>query len=270
MSGPRTHEEEQIQEPASGELTASERLIWTGQRLDPASPLYNMALSIEIPAAIDVPAFRRAFQRVVDETDALRTSFVDEGGRPRRIVRHDVAGAVDVLCQPETKHSDAMVSAALEARTRRIFALDGPLFDCALIERRPDRFVWYLNQHHLITDAWSVGVLHRRLSALYQEAAQGSTQGVATPVTTRFPQFGAYEEYQRALQCSERLASALAYWGAASASGSRSPSLYGDDGPGWPVMSETDRPGAITATGECCRVGAHRLARGDRDRDGPL
>ena len=228
MSGLRTHEEEQIQEPVSGELTASERLIWTGQRLDPASPLYNMALSIEIPAALDVPAFRRAFQQLVDETDALRTSFVEQEGQPRRIVRQGVVGPVDFVPLPEATHGDAAIAATLEARTRRIFALDGPLFDCALIERRPDRFVWYLNQHHLITDAGSVGVLHRRLSTLYQEALAGSMPAVGTAAGSRFPQFAAYDEHQRALRCSERLTRALSYWDAAADSSSRGATLYGN------------------------------------------
>jgi hypothetical protein len=51
--------------PASrpGDLTASEQLIWTGQRLDPASPLYNMALAIELHGAVDVCSFQRAYQR---------------------------------------------------------------------------------------------------------------------------------------------------------------------------------------------------------------
>src|SRR5436190_10374561 len=64
----------------ASELTASEQLIWAGQRLDPAAPLYNMALGLEIATAIDVPAFLRAFQQLVDATDALRTSFIDVDG----------------------------------------------------------------------------------------------------------------------------------------------------------------------------------------------
>ena len=218
------------------ELTASEQLIWTGQRLDPAAPLYNMALSIEIATAIDVPAFLRAFQHLVDATDALRTTFVDIGGRPRRVVRQHVPARVEVLCLAEDDVDDAAVLASLEARTRRVFALDGVLFDCCLIERRRDRFVWYLNQHHLITDAWSVGVLNRRMSALYDAAVgqlrhgplgtldhddeNGDAQGQSVP------QFDAYAEHQRSLHGSARLSRALAYWDGAQ--GSRSVPLYGD------------------------------------------
>jgi amino acid adenylation domain-containing protein len=210
-------------ELTASELTASEQLIWTGQRLDPAAPLYNMALSIEIATALDVPAFLRAFQQLVDTTDALRTSFIEVDGRPRRIVRQHVPARVEVLSLPESDVDDAAVLSILETRTRRVFALDGVLFDCCLIERRRDRFLWYLDQHHLITDAWSVGVLHRRMSALY-EAALGTKPD--DPAGPSFPRFDAYAEHQRSLRGSTRLSRALAHWDAAR--GSRNTPLYGD------------------------------------------
>src|SRR5688500_15193994 len=212
------------------ELTTSEQLIWTGQRLDPAAPLYNMALAVEIATAIDVPVFLRAFQRLVDETDALRTSFVESEGRPRRVVRTRVPAHVEVLCLPESDVDDASVMTVLEARTRRTFSLDEVLFDCCLVERRRDRFLWYLNLHHLITDAWSVGVLHRRMSALYESARErsqsASDEHSVTPHTMSFPQFAAFSRHHASLKGSPRLTRALAHWDAEA--GQRNVPLYGN------------------------------------------
>ena len=230
MSGPPIRGDDARREQVRSELTASEQLIWTGQRLDPDAPLYNMALAIEIATAIDVPAFQRAFQTLVDETDALRTCFVEVDGRPQRVVRHRVTASVEVLRLPDSEIDDASLAAMLEDRTRRSFRLDETLVDCCLIERRRDRFVWYLDQHHLITDAWSVGVLHRRLSALYEAALAGAGDGARdgdqATSTARYPQFGAYVEHQRSLRGSSRLTRALAYWDAATVT--RGPELYGD------------------------------------------
>ena len=85
------------QDRTGSPLTASEQLLWAGQRLDPGAPLYNMALSIEIATALDVPAFRRAFRQLVDATDALRTSFIDVDGQPRRVVGRRVPATVELL-----------------------------------------------------------------------------------------------------------------------------------------------------------------------------
>lgn len=243
MSAPLDREAGTPQVRVGGALTASERLIWTGQQLETSSPLYNMALCIEIPAPLDVHAFSRAFQQLVACTDALRTCFVEEDGQPRRVVRPALSARVEHLQIPQTAMDDAALATMLEARTRRLFPLDGVLFDCTLVERAPARFLWFLNQHHLITDAWSVGILHRRLSALYEKEVRagearetggggGGGGGRDTPSAGSTPQFGAFVEHQEALQGTPRLTKALAHWDGASTRGRRAMALYGRQHPG--------------------------------------
>ena len=91
------------------EPTVSEQLIWAGQRLDPDSPLYNMALAFDLAGAVDVDAFGEAFRQLVAGTDALRTVFVDEGGRPRRRVLDAPDARLELLHLPEEAADDAEV-----------------------------------------------------------------------------------------------------------------------------------------------------------------
>ena len=63
-------------------LTPGERLIWTGQRLDPDVPLYNMAIAWDIDGEIDVEALSEALRRVVEDADALRTVVRIVDGEP--------------------------------------------------------------------------------------------------------------------------------------------------------------------------------------------
>jgi amino acid adenylation domain-containing protein len=215
------------------ELTVSERLIWMGQHLDPDAPLYNMALAFHLAGAVDVGAFREAFGQLIARTDALRTVFVDDGGRPCREILDAAPGGVEFLHLPEPELNDADLDAMLEARTQRVFPLDAPLFDTCLIERRPDRFIWYLNQHHLITDAWSVGVLHRRLAALYGEALARRAGATAVVESNRtYPQFAAYAEHERGLRGSPRLKRALEHWERVGGGALHALRLYGSELPG--------------------------------------
>ena len=65
-----------------------------------------------------------------------------------------------------------------------------------------------------------VGVLHRRLSALYESVLEGNSSAPS------FPRFDAYVEHERSLRGSSRLASAVAHWDAAA--GTWQLPLYGD------------------------------------------
>ena len=60
-------------------LTHSQQQIWVGQRLHPASPLYNMAFAFVFPAALRSDVLLEAWQRVADASDALRTRVEDDG-----------------------------------------------------------------------------------------------------------------------------------------------------------------------------------------------
>ena len=63
-----------------GSLTTAEGLIWLGQRLDPESTLYNMALAVEVSGALDVASLQaalRAVGRHVGNTYSRATDLFD-------------------------------------------------------------------------------------------------------------------------------------------------------------------------------------------------
>lgn len=209
-------------EPAGG-LTSAEQLIWAGQRLDPESPLYNMALAIDIAGTVDFPSLRRAFQMLVDGDDVLRTVFVERKARPRREVRESLAAELELLDMPEPEVTDAEVARTLEERAQRPLPLDAPLFDACVVRRRADRFVLYFNQHHIATDAWSTGVLYRRWGALYEQVIVGEEQPALD-----FPCFADYLQYERELRSSPQLARATQYWERSGSALESEIALYGN------------------------------------------
>ena len=77
-----------VQPAAVGvDLTHSQKHIWIGQRLHPASPLYNMAFAFLFPAELDAELFCEAWHRVAGASDALRTRIVDgDSGASRPVV----------------------------------------------------------------------------------------------------------------------------------------------------------------------------------------
>ena len=65
------------------ELTHLQTLIWTGQHLDPESPVYNTAFRIRIPTAVDPQRFEQAFRYVVSQSTEMRTTIDVRQGLPR-------------------------------------------------------------------------------------------------------------------------------------------------------------------------------------------
>jgi amino acid adenylation domain-containing protein len=168
-------------------LSAGQRLMWIGQRLHPESPLYTMAFAFRIAGAVDHGAFGRAFDALLAATPALRTVIREEAGEPLQAVLRHEPQPLELLDFAVEANPQAALDRWLDARRARSFALDGRLYDSALLRLAPDSYVWYFSQHHIITDVTSVQLLYSAMSELYAQARAGAELAP--------PQFAPYADY---------------------------------------------------------------------------
>ena len=204
-------------------LTSGQFRIWAGQKLDPECPLYNMALEFRIQGNIQLQTFRDAFQALIDRSDALRTVISESDGIPRQIVQNEVNYSVPFEDLSDQAAPLEIARAQLKERSMRIFDLGNCLFDSVLLKIADDDYIWYLNQHHLITDGWSCAILFRRLAEFYQLALGGR-------LNTDAPELPPYQDYQRyELEFKETKSYklAIAYWQEKQSNTDASIELYG-------------------------------------------
>jgi len=161
-------------EAVSVPLTTAQRLLWLGQKLAPDSPLYNMAFLFELNGEIDSAHFQTAFEALVVRCDALRLVIDEVDGVPSQRLLRQLDCTVSILDLSQSVEPYAEVQKWAEARSQERFNLSQKLFDTALIRLGPSRFVWYLNQHHLITDIEALRLVLQRMGALYECAVAGS------------------------------------------------------------------------------------------------
>ncbi|MBI5302111.1 MAG: amino acid adenylation domain-containing protein [Chloroflexi bacterium] len=188
-------------------LTNTQFLIWLGQKLDPDAPLYNMIQAFAFDGAIDRAAFQRAFQALINQSDALRTVVVELDGAPQQRVLPQLDYAVEWIDLSRADDPPAAFAEWLDARRARVCDLRARLFESCLVQLAPARFVWYLNQHHLITDGWSFVVVYKRMAELYARALQNDLRDLPAR-----PTFREYADYERAFRATPQFAQADAYW----------------------------------------------------------
>jgi amino acid adenylation domain-containing protein len=148
-------------------LTHSQRGIWIGQSLAPRSPLYNMAFAFVFPPGVDERAFREAWQRVADASDALRTRIGGDEGQEPRLVLSPGGPSTEIVALEPAGEPEAAFRRWCEERCARPLPLDDSLVDSVLVRFGDGRTGWYLNQHHLVTDAFSTALLYREVGAQY-------------------------------------------------------------------------------------------------------
>ena len=188
-------------------LTRSQYAIWLGQKLNPDAPLYNMAVAFDIKGSIDAQIFRRSFQQLVEKSDALRSVIREIDGIPQQIVLPEIAYRMDLLDFSAIHDSPKEFADWSEERRRQLFNLDERLFDTTLIKLSADRFVWYLNLHHLITDGVTTALLYQRMCEFYKHAAAGNISEIGS-----LPRYSDYIAFEKNFRKSPEGDNVSSYW----------------------------------------------------------
>ncbi|MFB4394932.1 MULTISPECIES: amino acid adenylation domain-containing protein, partial [unclassified Pseudomonas] len=194
--------------PARLPLSFAQQRLWFIAHLDPnASAAYHMAGGLHLRGELDTKALRAALSRIVERHEALRTRFVAEGGEPLQII--DPAQPFALPEEDLQGHSPASIQARCAAEAQAPFDLArGPLLRARLLRLGEQEHVLLVTLHHIIGDAWSLGVLTHELSTLYR----AFTQGQADPLPALAVQYADYALWQRAPRQARRFEQQLAYW----------------------------------------------------------
>ncbi len=152
-----------------GPLTRSQELLWAGQQRYPDKPLYNMALAFTIHGAIDVDRFTQAASSLCRNCDTFRTTFRENHGSVVREIDDERSSAefsvVDLRNDPDP---EAAASALIKLKAARLFEPAVCLTEHALLLLSTECSVWFLNQHHLITDGGNASVVFDAMQHAYR------------------------------------------------------------------------------------------------------
>lgn len=200
---------------AQSNLSRSQMLMWLGQVVERKAPIYNTVFAWRLKGDIDSERFQRAFHQLVLDCDALRTVVEERDYVPTQRCVEKVPAEleiVDLSAEPDR------LDDWLGARARRRLRLDRCMYDSVLVILHSGEAVWYLNQHHIITDATAWVLLFERMIALYDNpAAPGPPP----------PSFAAYVKQERISRASEASARVRRYWTRRFADAAPLAGLYG-------------------------------------------
>ncbi|HEX9940765.1 MAG TPA: condensation domain-containing protein, partial [Thermoanaerobaculia bacterium] len=151
----------------------------------PGSGMYCEQLACTLAGDLDVPAFQRAWEQVVDRHPVLRTAFHwQDLEKPVQVVYRQVEvpwedGDWRGLSAAE---EEARLAAYLEEERRIGFALEqAPLVRLALFRTGEDRHRFVLCYHHLLMDGWCVPLVLGEVLALYEAGRRGETPRLPRP-----------------------------------------------------------------------------------------
>jgi amino acid adenylation domain-containing protein len=233
-------------------LSFGQERLWFLDQLAPGSAAYVVPQGVRLAGALDAAALERAIAEIVRRHEVLRTTFAAPLGRPVQVIHERVEVPLPVIDLEALPAGEREAAAAREAAQEAQAPFDlaaGPLLRAKLIRLAPDDHVLLLTMHHIVSDAWTQGVIHREMEALYGAFHEGRP----SPLPDLPIQYADYAAWQRRWLSGDVLGEQLAYWRAALAGAPRVIDLP-TDRPRPPVQSGRGGRRAIA-------LGADRLAR---------
>ncbi|MBI2230714.1 MAG: amino acid adenylation domain-containing protein, partial [Deltaproteobacteria bacterium] len=192
-------------------LSFSQQRLWFLDQYEPGSSVYNIPSAIRLTGALDVSALEQSLQEIVNRHEALRTTFSMVGGEAVQVIAPSLKLALPVVDLSETPEAEREEQARRLAQeeARRSFDLSrGPLFRTRLLQVGEDDHVLLMTLHHIVSDGWSMGVMHHELAVLYQ--AFSNSQPSALPDLPI--QYADYAVWQREWLKGEELERQISYW----------------------------------------------------------
>ncbi|MEZ4590675.1 MAG: condensation domain-containing protein [Chloroflexota bacterium] len=192
---------------AGSHLTDLQHLYWIGHQLRPFATHFNNAFSFTFHTPLCADWFAQAWQTAVSEHDALRTIFIEVDGAARQQILPSPPASLAVVDLSEEAETVAAARQWQQQQVQRPFTLNQCLYDTALLKITDTHFVWFLNLHHLITDAASFFLIADTVLRHYDNLRRG-----LPPLPAEKPTFARYAASLQRQQHSGRAAAAQAFW----------------------------------------------------------
>nr|WP_227028209.1 non-ribosomal peptide synthetase [Corallococcus soli] len=193
-------------------LSFAQQRLWFIDQLEPGTSLYNMPLPLRLSGALDEGALRKSLDALMARHESLRTTFRVEAGQPVQHIHSEASvpfESVDLTAIADDTERQAEATRRGFAESRRPFNLEqGPVIRALLLKLGAEDHILVVHLHHIVSDGWSLGVLVREMTALYEAFRHGQA-----PALPELPvQYADYAVWQRNWLQGDVLKAQLGWW----------------------------------------------------------
>lgn len=171
---------EPIIEQDSYALSAAQRRLWILCQLEEGAIAYNLPTHMVLNGDYNIENFKKAVYATLQRHEILRTVFREDpiSGEVRQWILdiNTIGLNIDYLdfrgFAEEVQKAE--LTNYISKDSVKPFDLEkGPLLRAALLQVEDNKYVFYYNMHHIISDGWSMNVLTKNVLASYEATISG-------------------------------------------------------------------------------------------------
>ncbi|MBC8756872.1 amino acid adenylation domain-containing protein [Kordia sp. YSTF-M3] len=196
----------------SYDLSSSQYRLWVLSQFQDGNVAYNIPSQIALNEINDISCFKKAVEAVISRHEILRTVFkTNSAGEVRQYIlsKEGLDFNLEYYDFRNKSNPEALAQSYIENDSYQPFDLEkGPLLRGALLHTAKNTLIFYYNMHHIISDGWSMNIIHQDVQAFYN-AFKLNTDVELPKLKIQYKDYAAWQLYR--LQ-TEELKQSKAYW----------------------------------------------------------
>ncbi|MBF2002243.1 MAG: amino acid adenylation domain-containing protein [Synechococcales cyanobacterium M58_A2018_015] len=198
--------------PRDGKLPLSfaQQRLWFLEQLH-SGATYHIPIAVRLTGTLDINAFERALNTLIERHESLRTNIQVIDGEPVQVIAPATSRSlpvVDLQFVADADRDAAIKQYAIPAAQTPFNLAEDNLLRVKLLRLSASEHILLLTLHHIITDGWSMEVLLREWVTLYAAFSSGQP----SPLPDLPIQYADFAMWQRQWLQGEVLDRQLAYW----------------------------------------------------------
>ena len=187
-------------------LAPMQRRLWLLHRTDSENTAYHLIGAFDLTGPLEQTSLIAALKAVQQRHAPLRTRFIEEDGDAWQVIDADPKPDLTYQDMSDEGAEAAQRLAEMEALTPFDLEKAAP-FRVLLMRLGEDRWRLQIVLHHIIADAWSIGIFLNELGQAWRAAEGDDTPLAALPV-----HYADYAVWQQACLEAGEEERQLAYW----------------------------------------------------------
>lgn len=173
----------------------AQQRLWFLAQTPSGSQAYHIPLVFRLEGRLDIDSLARAFARLLERHEALRTRFETIGGEAfQRVDKPEEMACLKWDDLSEESDPPARLAALMRDEAVAPFDLEqGPLMRVRLVRLAIQEHALLITLHHIVSDGWSMPVLTRELGELYGVRVKG-LRDKTVPLPIQYADYAAWQK----------------------------------------------------------------------------
>lgn len=189
-------------------MSSAQERLWFLAKSGQAK-MYNLLNTLRISGKLNLKAFEKAVQFLIQRHQSFRTSFVTQEDLPKQVILDKVEFTLESvdLQAYELSEKEHRMNEYIDAISSTEFDLSQPpLIRVAVVRTAENENIVCFCIHHIISDAWSLDIWVRELEEVYQNIVQNE-RALLTPNSFEYIDYTIWQK-----DASSELAEGLNFW----------------------------------------------------------